>query len=92
MTDNTEPGSWLELELAFHRGSAQTHPSVAGRKHHDEAADALEAAIADKRRLDWLADLNNTIGQVLLPTACVEANLHDMRAAIDAAMRMGDSE
>jgi hypothetical protein len=51
-----------------------------------EAADEIERLRADKARLDWLADKDNTIGQVLLPYACVEANLHSLRAAIDAAM------
>lgn len=48
----------------------------------------LADAARDSARLDWLADRNNPIGQVLLPAACVEANLFDMRAAIDAAMAM----
>ena len=42
----------------------------------------------DARRLDWLADPNNTIGNVQLPTVCVEANLDSLRGAIDMAMRM----
>ena len=40
----------------------------------------------DRARLDWLADVNNSIGSVLLPTDIVERNLHSMRAAIDEAM------
>ena len=43
----------------------------------------------DAKRLDWLADRNNGVGQVLLPTACVQAHPADMRAAIDAAMMEG---
>ena len=57
--------------------------------HHAELADMakrLEAAERDSKRLDWLSDPNQCSGQVLLPTASVEANLHDMRAAIDHAM------
>lgn len=42
----------------------------------------------DKARLDWLADANNTIGDVRLPRDIVERNLHSMRAAIDDAMEM----
>ena len=45
----------------------------------------LQELRKDKQRLDWLADLN-TDAQVLLPRQCVEANLHSMRDAIDAAM------
>ncbi len=40
----------------------------------------------DAERLDWLADPNNSIGNVQLPTECVTENLHSLRAAIDAAM------
>jgi len=43
-------------------------------------------AIADSKRLDWLADPANTIGNVLLPNDCVEQNLFSLRDAIDAAM------
>ena len=40
----------------------------------------------DKSRLDWLADVNNTIGNVQLPRDIVERNLHSLRDAIDEAM------
>jgi len=43
-------------------------------------------AIADSKRLDWLADPANTIGNVLLPNDCVEQNPQSLRDAIDAAM------
>lgn len=48
--------------------------------------DRLERAEKDAARLDWLADPANTIGNVQLPTECVEQNIHSLRAAIDAAM------
>lgn len=48
--------------------------------------------ITDTDRIDWLADINNRIGQVLLPTAVVEANVHSLRDAIDAAMRLPQPE
>ena len=51
----------------------------------DEKRLALEA---DKKRLDWLADPSNHIGNVQLPTEAVMANPHSLRAAIDAAMEM----
>ena len=41
----------------------------------------------DTARLDWLADRENNIGEVKLPTECVQAHPESLRAAIDAAMR-----
>lgn len=40
----------------------------------------------DKARIDWLADVNNSIGNVQLPRDIVERNLYSMRDAIDEAM------
>ena len=40
----------------------------------------------DKARIDWLADVNQNIGDLILPRDIVERNLHSMRAAIDEAM------
>jgi len=48
--------------------------------------DRIEKLEADKKRIDWLADKDNEIGNVQLPTACVENNLSSLRDAIDAAM------
>ena len=42
----------------------------------------------DTARLDWLADMENNIGNVQLPTECVQAHPESLRAAIDAAMSM----
>ncbi len=39
----------------------------------------------DKKRIDWLADKNQSIGNVMLPTQCVERNLGSLRGAIDDA-------
>ena len=44
--------------------------------------------MADKRRLDWLADPKNSVGQVMLPREIVERNIHSLRDAIDEAMGM----
>lgn len=41
----------------------------------------------DAERLDWLADPNNSIGNVQLPAQCIRDHLDSMRAAIDVAMR-----
>lgn len=49
---------------------------------------ALREGCQDKARLDWLADRNNQIGNVQLPTMCVMNNMQDMRAAIDEAMQI----
>ena len=46
------------------------------------------ALLKDKARLDWLADVNNSIGNVQLPRDIVAHNLHSMRDAIDEAMRI----
>lgn len=46
----------------------------------------------DTKRLDWLADPANKIGNVALPTECVERHLDSMRDAIDAAMRIQVTE
>ncbi len=52
----------------------------------------LEIEIAklnrDKKRLDWLADVTNNIGNVQLPSECVKNNLHSLRCAIDEAMTL----
>jgi hypothetical protein len=45
---------------------------------------------SDKKRLDWLSDRKNEIGNVQLPAKCVAENIHDMRAAIDSAMKASD--
>ena len=46
----------------------------------------------DTVRLDWLADRDNHIGNVQLPTECVEQHIDSMRDAIDAAMRIQAAE
>ena len=40
---------------------------------------------ADADRIDWLADVNNTVGSVVLPRHIVEQNISSLRQAIDAA-------
>ena len=53
-------------------------------KRYTEAE--LQELIKDKARLDWLADVNNNIGNVLLPRDIVERNLGSLRDGIDEAM------
>lgn len=45
-----------------------------------------KALLKDKARLDWLADVNNNIGNVLLPRDIVERNLGSLRGCIDEGM------
>lgn len=40
---------------------------------------------ADSARIDWLADVNNTVGSVVLPRHIVEQNISSLRQAIDTA-------
>lgn len=56
------------------------------------AAEEIETLRADWARLEWLADRENGIGNVQLPTMRVVNNLHDMRAAIDEAMQIDPKE
>lgn len=58
----------------------------------EQAAEIIECLAADAIRIDWLADPSNHMGQVQLPSACVEQNLHSLRAAIDAAMALASTE
>jgi len=52
----------------------------------DKIIDQLQK---DKERLNWLADVNNTIANVILPTKIVQENLEGgLRGMIDAAMRL----
>lgn len=69
------------------------HPQINWGWHCWQAAQQKEGYVLvpveqakDTQRIDWLADVNNKIGNVQLPTACVEKNPHSLRAAIDAAM------
>lgn len=49
----------------------------------------IEQLQKDKERLDWLADVNNTTANVMLPTKIVQENLAGgLRSMIDAAMEM----
>lgn len=47
----------------------------------------IEELRKDKARIDWLADVNQFIGNVQLPTDCVLQAL-DLRQAIDMAMEL----
>lgn len=59
-------------------------PAELARKLERELAEAKK----DSARLDWLADVNTKTGWVMLSRPIIEANMHCMRAAIDAAMEV----
>lgn len=77
-------GSCLLCELDSMR--AETQRLTARIAELESSPQALVEAQADTRRIDWLADANNNIGIVQLPTEIVESNLHSLRDAIDEAM------
>ncbi len=52
----------------------------------------LQELLKDKARLDWLADVDNNIGSVLLPRDIVERNLGSLRDGIDEAMAIDIKE
>ena len=52
----------------------------------------LEEKTKDNIRLDWLASTRQNIGNVQLPTECVENNLTSLRGAIDDAMKIDVAE
>lgn len=47
-----------------------------------------KSVITDTDRIDWLADPNNTIGNVQLPRNVVIGNVASLRGAIDEAMEL----
>ncbi|HUH57473.1 MAG TPA: hypothetical protein VL020_03035 [Pseudomonadales bacterium] len=56
------------------------------RAEIDQLKIAFHELLKDKARLDWLADVDNTIGNVQLPRDIVERNLGSLRDGIDEAM------
>ena len=42
----------------------------------------------DKKRLDWLADVDNEYADLLLPTEIAARNINSMRDAIDETMEL----
>lgn len=76
-----------QLEQPFWTGPTGADSALIEQAKALRAAAAhLQRAEQDSKRLDWLADPGNTIGNVQLPTECVARNLHSLRAAIDEAM------
>ncbi len=58
------------------------------RAEIDQLKIAFHELLKDKARLDWLADVDNNIGNVLLPRDIVERNLGSLRDGIDEAMKL----
>ena len=56
------------------------------RAEVDKLKITFHELLKDKARLDWLSDVNNNIGNVLLPRDIVERNLGSLRDGIDEAM------
>lgn len=57
-----------------------------------ETTQDIEKLRRDKERLDWLASVDNKIGNVTLPDAIVHSNISSLRDAIDKAMMLDDRE
>ena len=72
--------------LTGHEAGQLVHLHLAQNAELDARQARIDVLQKDADRLDWLADTNNLVGNVQLPTSCVEQNLHSLRAAIDAAM------
>lgn len=71
-------------ELQWHAlGAANAYDQLQAKLQDLERERCKDAA-----RLDWLADPDNAIGNVQLPTECVLENMGSLRDAIDAAMNL----
>ena len=79
LLDETEAAHTARREAQARVAELTEQVQKLGRKLHRHKLDTA--------RLDWLADRENDIGNVQLPTECVLAHPESMRAAIDAAMR-----
>lgn len=79
----------MRTDTEYLRGLADNEnlPSLM-RETLRTAAAEIETLRADWVRMEWLADRENTIGNVQLPTMCVMNNMHSLRGAIDEAMRL----
>ena len=85
LADDKAIGKYPDLELPseLERMREQLFRMRAQLFH---VSDELSEAKKDKARLDWLADPQNTIGNVTLPREHIMNHPESMRAAIDAAM------
>ena len=83
MTDRILPYSIIEELWHIYEDFEDFACAIEQDVLHSEQVQAWKR---DKERLDWLADPKNSIGNVQLPTGCVERNPHSLRDAIDDAM------
>lgn len=81
--DTNAPPHELHYALLTLEGLTRTEHQ---RKALRDVRNALTDGARDTKRIDWLADTDNMVGNVQLPREIVEANVHSLRAAIDAAM------
>lgn len=81
-----------ELEAMLEQREAdigQACKAACDRGRACERAEVENARLQrDAARLDWLSEPDNAIGNVQLPTQCVESNPDSLRGAIDMAMAM----
>lgn len=93
MSDNEMDYDKIVDRLLFPAGGVSQTRAM----HAAEAIRQLRARVAelevenerlrlDAARIDWLGDRDNHIGNVQLPTRCVEENISSFRGAIDMAM------
>ena len=71
----------LNRELDRHRTASDPASARA------EIVRMFSEFIDDSARIDWLADVDQNIGCVMLPPSCVENNITSLRDAIDAARK-----
>jgi regulator of replication initiation timing len=75
----------ITIELIDHRLESFRDDNARLREENERLRIENIALREDSDRIDWLADVNNTVGSVVLPRHIVEQNISSLRQAIDAA-------
>ncbi|NIT58399.1 MAG: hypothetical protein GWN00_19885 [Aliifodinibius sp.] len=78
------------VRMIYRAGVRHMCYELTGHETRTEALIAISRLERDEERLNWIADVNNNFAALQLPKQVVENNVHDMRAAIDEAMRLTD--
>lgn len=78
------------VRMIYRAGIRHMCYELTGYETRTEALIAISRLERDEERLNWIADVNNSFAALQLPKQAVENNVHDMRAAIDEAMRLTD--
>lgn len=93
MTQNQSTQSQGGVSTDSHRSSCSTlcidGAECKKGKHYVTVEDhtaIVTELLKDKERMDWLADPENKIGNVQLPSEVVLGNMHSLRDAIDESM------